>query len=107
MVEGTSRDLLVRFAGGTLAAMSHEEFVDPWNTPDRAATYVALPRVGGTSTYPLIEVRDSEWLASFPDSHILDDQRRIAKHFRFLSLDNTVDVLTLSPPTAAWVPAEK
>jgi hypothetical protein len=103
MTESSGRDLLVVFGGRVLACMSHEEFTHPWNTGRAEEMW---PRLGGawaTYAFPLLKVQRSLWLASFSDSQVLDPERATAHHYRFISLDNIVDVLTTTEPTAEWV----
>jgi hypothetical protein len=100
---GVDDDLLIRFGRDVVACMSHDEFVHPWQAYDDGAP---VPRLGGewaSYAYPLLLVSDSRWLASFSDSQILDDQRAAARHFRFVSFDNTVDVLTVGEAVAEWI----
>jgi hypothetical protein len=97
------RDVLVRF-GRVLACASHEEFAHPWNTLNPAEPWPRLEGEWATYAYPLLEVHNSQWLASFSDSQVLDPERAAARHYRFVSLDNIVDVLTLEEAQAAWVP---
>jgi hypothetical protein len=99
------REVVIRFGRDVMACMSHEEFAHPWHMDDSTGE---VPRIGGRwgkYTFPLLEVRDSVWLATFSDSQIEDERRAVARHFRFVSLDNTVDVLTNGDATAEWVPA--
>jgi hypothetical protein len=42
--------------------------------------------------------------SSFSDSQVLGPDRAAMRHFRFISLDNTVDVLTLGDTDAERVP---
>jgi hypothetical protein len=99
----TGHDVLVRFGREVVACMSHDEFVHPWQV-DLAAAEV--PCLGGAWTqyaFPLLLVEGSHWLASFSDSQIAEGERAVARHFRFVSLDNIVDVLTLGDAEAEWV----
>ena len=76
----------------------YEEFVHPW---DSAVT--ESPKVGGkweNYTYPLLSIQDSEWarslserLIGFPNS----------VHYRFVTLDQIVDVLCNRRPEVSWV----
>lgn len=97
------RDLVVRFDSGVMASMSHEEFVHPWQ---EAANIGEVPRLAGTwagYSFPLLEVRNSQWLRSFSDGQIFGWQREAARHFRFVSLGQIVDVLTAGDVGAEWV----
>ncbi len=93
-------DLLLEFEPQVLACMSHEELVYPYMGHERPK----VPTLDGVYTFPLLHVRESRWVASFPDSQLLDHQRADANHYRMFSLDNIVDVLTEGQVTAKWVP---
>lgn len=100
------KDLIVRFDSGVLAAMSHEEFVHPWQEATNIGDVPKLDRLDGEwagYAFPLLEVRNSEWLRSFSDGQIFGRQREAARHFRFVSLGQTVDVLTAGDVAAEWV----
>lgn len=103
VTDGIERDLLIRFGRDVVACMSHDEFVHPWQAYDDVAPVPRLAGEWAPYAYPLLLVSDSRWLASFSDSQILDDQRAAARHFRFMSFDNTVDVLTVGEAVAEWV----
>ena len=99
------RDLLLRFGRQVVACMSHDEFVHPWQAH---APISEVPRLDGwwaPYAFPLLKVRQSRWLASFADTQILEQQREELTHYRFVSLDNTVDLLASGAVTAEWVPA--
>ena len=89
MSDGPPRDLLLDFGPRILACMSHEEFVHPWN--DSRSTE-AVPTLGGRwerYAFPLLQVHNSEWLASFSDSQVLDPERAASLRQGFKSrLDN-------------------
>jgi hypothetical protein len=98
VIGGGDRDLLLRF-GRVLAFSSHEEFAHPWVDDP-----IVLPRLGGTWSqwvWPLLEVTHSTWLATFsPARRASYDQPR---HYRVISMDNTIDVLTANAVQAEWV----
>lgn len=84
--------------------MSHAEFSHPWE----AMSIAELPRLEGRwngYAFPLLEVKDSHWLASFTDSQAIGLARDAVRHFRFVSLDNLVDVLLYGDGvvTAEWI----
>lgn len=103
--DAPGRDLLVRFGRDVLACTSHDEFVHPWQADGATGEVPRLPPPWDRYAFPLLLVDGSHWLASFADSQILDEHRALARHFRFVSLDNTVDVLTIGDAEAEWVPA--
>jgi hypothetical protein len=75
MSDGPPRDLLLDFGPRILACMSHEEFVHSWNG---TRSTEAVPTLGGRwerYAFPLLQVHNSEWLASFSDSQVLDPER--------------------------------
>jgi hypothetical protein len=96
-------DLLIHFGRDVVACMSHDEFVHPWQAYGDVAPVPRLAGKWAPYAYPLLLVSDSRWLASFSDSQILDNERAAARHFRFVSFDNTVDVLTVGDAVAEWV----
>lgn len=96
------RDLLISFQERVFACTSFEEFVHPWEWEERGQ----VPRLGDPwagYTFPLVRISDSRWLASFSDSQILAPERPSITHYRFLSLDNIVDVLAAGPVLSEWV----
>jgi hypothetical protein len=97
------RDLAIRFGTDVVASMSHEEFVHPWQRESRGALVPRLEGEWRRYAFPLLEVHDSEWLASFSDGEILEPDRVGLRHFRLVSLDNTVDILARGTPEAEWV----
>src|SRR5687768_6032595 len=102
--DGGDRDLLIRFGRDVVACMSHDEFVHPWQAYVPAGDVPRLEGRWSAYAFPLLVVSGSRWLASFGDGQILDEQRAAIRHFRFVSLDNTVDVLTAEPASAEWIP---
>lgn len=102
MVNGLSADLRIHF-GKVAAYTVHEEFVHPWNA------YVAEPlpkfdegRWKGWS-FPLLIVKNSVWLGSFAEHQLIHFQGSI--HCRFVTSDETVDVLCNNPTEAVWIDA--
>ena len=98
-----ARDLLVRF-DSVMACMSHAEFSHPWE----AMSIAEIPRLAerwNGYAFPMLEVMDSHWLASFTDTQAIGLARGAVRHFRFVSLDNIVDVLMYGGGvvTAEWV----
>ncbi|HXT61449.1 MAG TPA: hypothetical protein VN696_00300 [Pyrinomonadaceae bacterium] len=97
VVDGSDSDLLIKF--GRVAAYSvYEEFVHPWDSPQTESPMVD----DGRFVYPLLLIHDSEWmrslsdrLLSFPDS----------VHYRLLTLDQIVDVLSTKRPEVSWITA--
>ena len=105
-VKGASpRDLLVRFERGVVGCMSHEEFAHPEQADAQAGEVPCLGGPWSAYAFPLLRVHASRWLASFSDGQLLDERRAAASHYRLVSLDNTVDVLTTGAVAAEWVPA--
>lgn len=103
VIGAPAQDLLVRF-DSVMACMSHAEFSHPWEAMSKAE----LPRLEGRwdgYAFPLLEVKDSDWLASFTDCQTIGLARDVVRHFRFVSLDNVVDVLMYGDGavTAEWI----
>jgi hypothetical protein len=99
---GGERDLRVRFGRDVVACMSHREFAHPWQAYGDAAEVPRLAGPWAAYAYPLLLVGNSRWLASFGDGQIPDFERALVRHFRFVSLGNTVDVLTTGDASAEW-----
>jgi hypothetical protein len=96
------RDLLLDFGPQVFAFMSHDEFLHPWNADPEHGPVPKCEEAWNRCTYPLLHVHDSRWVASFTDSQLLDSDRKRATHYRIVSLDHTVDVLTSGLVSAAW-----
>jgi hypothetical protein len=103
--DAAPRDLVLGFGRDVVACTSYEEFAHPWQlaTGDGAVPRLAEPWAG--YAFPLLLVQPSRWLASFSDYQLDDERRSAAAHYRLVSLDNTVDVLTTGRVTAEWVAA--
>jgi hypothetical protein len=102
--DAAPRDLLLRFGREVAACASHDEFLHPWQADETAGE---VPRLAGDwvgYAYPLLRVHDSRWLASFGEGQLVDYQHVTLTHYRLVSMDNTVDVLTAGEPSAEWVP---
>jgi hypothetical protein len=104
MRDAAPRDLLVRFGREVAACMSHDEFLHPWQADETAGEVPRLGGAWGRYAHPLLLVHGSRWLASFSDGQLVDYQHLTLTHYRFVSLDNTVDVLATGDATAEWVP---
>jgi hypothetical protein len=97
MVDGRDSDLRIRF-GRVAGYTVYEEFVHPWDSPQTES-----PMIGEGSkrcVFPLLLIHDSEWkrslsdrLLGFPD----------CVHYRLLTLDEIVDVLSNKQPEVTWV----
>lgn len=95
--DGPDKDLQIRF-GRVAGYTVYEEFVHPWDTPQTES-----PMIGEGSrryVFPLLLIHDSEWVRSlserllgFPDS----------VHYRLLTLDQIVDVVSNKQPEATWL----
>lgn len=95
IVDGSQSDLCLKF-GHVLAYTVYEEFVHPWQTAESA------PRLEGgweTYLYPLLRISESRWMASLPDLLALHPG---ATHYRLLTLNKIVDVLSSKPPEVSW-----
>lgn len=84
--------------------MSHTKYAHPWETYPIAE----IPQLGGnwdSAAYPLLEVKDSLWLDAFSATQSVGLDRDTVRHFRFVSLDNIVDVLVYGQCvlTIEWV----
>ena len=96
IVNGLKSDLRINF-GRVPAYSVYEEFVHPWSleTPP--------PKLTGEwarFAYPLLQVRDSEWMHSLSDRLINFPG---CVHYRLLTLDQFVDVLSNKQPEVGWI----
>jgi hypothetical protein len=99
IVNGLDSDLRVDM-GRVPAYTVHEEFVHPLNSSDVSS----LPKLGDqweNYTYPLLLVSDSPWLDTFSDSQLIGYSNLL--HYSFVTLDQTVDVLSSNPPKVSWI----
>lgn len=106
LTDAPPRDLVLAFRGHVVACMSFEEFAHPWQVYDSTGPVPRLEGPWASYAFPLLRVRDSIWLASFADSQVLEEDRRLLTHYRFVSLDNTVDVLASGDVLAEWSSVE-
>lgn len=97
MVEGSDSDLRIRF-GRVAAYTIYEEFVHPWDSPQTKSPMID----DGRFVYPLLVIHDSEWLRSLSDRLIGFPD---CVHYRLLTLDQIVDVLSNKQPEVSWVKA--
>jgi hypothetical protein len=96
IVNGRDSDLRLDF-GRVPAYSVYEELLHPWEPADPG------PRLSGRwegYVYPLLLVNDSRWMASLPNLPINDPNCR---HYRLLTLDRIVDVLSSKAPIVTWV----
>ncbi len=99
IVDGLNSDLRVEI-GRVPAYTVHGEFVHPLNICEA----VSAPTLVGKwedYAYPLLMVKNSQWLASFADSQLISYPNSV--HYRFVTLDQIVDVLSNSQPEVSWV----
>ena len=96
------RDLMLDFGPHVFAFMSHDEFLHPWNDDSHHGSVPKLGEAWARYAFPLLRVHDSRWVASFGDSQLLWGDRETVTHYRIVSLDHTVDVLTSGMVSAAW-----
>ncbi len=97
VIDGLSSDLRIRF-GRVRAYTVYEEFVHPWNRSQKE-----FPRLTGkweNYTYPLLLIHDSEWISWLSDLIIIPPS---PIHYRFVTLDKIVDVLSNKQPEVTWV----
>lgn len=94
------RDLIIIFHSAA-AFMAFEEFRDPWNIlPNATAPQCESGRWSGY-VFPLLEVRRSRWLRSFPEETLIGD-RKSYRHFTIGDIDGTIHVLTQVEPSPGW-----
>jgi hypothetical protein len=99
IVNGPQCDLLIN-CGRVPAYSVYGEFVHPWNGP--ATDYPTLAGDWDDYTYPLLQIQDSEWMNSLAERLIPDTA---LVHYRFVTLDQIVDVLCTKLPEVGWIKA--
>lgn len=97
--DGPDSNLRIKF-GRVAAYTVYEEFVHPWDSPETES-----PMIGEGSrrcVFPLLVIHDSEWVRSLSDRlHGFPG----SIHYRLLTLDQLVDVLSSKQPEVTWVKA--
>jgi hypothetical protein len=100
IIDGLDTDLRINF--GRVAAYSvYDEFVHPCN--EHGSEPIPKLNEGRWKDWssPLLIVKNSVWLGSFADYQLIDYPNNI--HYRFVTLDKTVDVLCNNRPEVSWV----
>jgi hypothetical protein len=97
IVDAPQSDLRINF-GRVPAYTVYEEFVHPWNDP--ATEYPTLVGNWGNYTYPLLLIQNSDWMNSLSKRLITHPD---CVHYRFVTLDQIVDVLSSKVPEVSWV----
>lgn len=95
--DGLDSDLRIRF-GRVAGYTVYEEFVHPWDSPQTES-----PVIGDGSkrcVFPLLLIHDSAWVRSLSDRLIGFPN---SVHYRLLTLDEIIDVLSNKTPEATWV----
>ena len=98
---GLDSDLRIRF-GRVAGYTIYEEFVHPWDSPQTES-----PMIGDGSkrcVFPLLLIHDSAWVRSLSDRLIGFPN---SVHYRLLTLDEIIDVLSNKTPEATWVSGVK
>ena len=96
--------LHLNFGPNVLAFTSYEEFVHPW-VSNEVGPIPRLPEPYLNWPFPLLIVHDSLWFASVVDDEIY--KRSAFTHYRLVSLDNIVDVVSSGEVTARWEPVSE
>ena len=97
IVDGLHSDLCIKF-GRVRAFTVYGEFIHPWNRSQKE-----FPRLNGKwerYTYPLLLVHNSEWVSWLSDLIITPPS---PIHYRFVTLDEIVDVLCYRVPEVTWI----
>lgn len=100
VIDGVSSDLRLRF-GRVRAYTVYEEFIHPWNRSQKE-----FPKLTGkweNYTYPLLLIENSEWVRWLSDLLLSP----APTHYRFVTLDEIVDVLCDRTPEVTWIDAVK
>lgn len=100
IVDGDGSDLRIKF-GRVAGYTVYEEFVHPWDNPQ-----TEFPMIGdesGRFVYPLLLIHDSQWMRSL-SGRLVDFPNCV--HYRLLTLDEIVDVLSNKEPEVTWIRAK-
>ncbi len=98
ILDGLDKDLRIHL-GRVPAYTVYEKSVHPWN----AYTTEPAPTLEGrwdNFNFSLLIVKNSVWLRSFSEIQLFHALDSI--HYQFVTLDQTVDVLSNNVPEAAW-----
>jgi len=81
------------------AFMAHEEF----SHPSIGSPHQSTPPLskGSEYYYPVLEVQDSQWRATFPDYRVSFESN--VQHVQILSLSNTIDLIFSGRINASYV----
>jgi hypothetical protein len=99
--DGLDSDLRIRI-GRVAGYTVYEEFVHPWDSPQTES-----PMIGDGSkrcVFPLLLIHNSAWVLSLSDRLIGFPN---SVHYRLLTLDEIIDVLSNKTPEATWVSGVK
>ena len=86
-----------------VAYQVHEEFCHPDMDIGMNLPVPRGPNNNKSVYYPAIEISNSDWISSFSENRLRDHRRESAKHYRFISYSNVVDVIANSYPAARSV----
>ena len=100
--KGSDRDLVITFGRAVLGYRVFEEFAHPRLHQETSADPSPEWPWG---TYPLLIIRDSEWLATFSDSQLAPWFEQV-EHYFFYTLSNSFDVLAHAQPEVHWQPMQ-
>ena len=100
--KGSDRDLVLTFGRAVLGYRVFGEFAHPRLHQE---TSPEPPPEWPWGTYPLLIVRDSEWLLSFSDSQLAPWFEQV-EHYFFYTLSNSFDILAHAQPEAHWQPTQ-
>jgi len=108
--KGSDRDLVLTFGRAVLGYRLFGEFAHPRlhqeTSPEPSPETSPEPSPEWPwGTYPLLIVRDSEWLATFSDSQLAPWFEQ-AQHYFFYTLSNSFDILAHAQPEAHWQPTQ-
>lgn len=95
VVDGSDSDLRIKF-GRVAGYTVYEEFVHPWDSPQTESPMIDDDRF----VYPLLLIHDSKWMRSLSD-RLLGFSNCL--HYRLLTLDEIVDVVSNKQPQASWI----
>ena len=98
MVAGLQTDLRISF-GRVLAYTVYDDMLHPWTA---ARPELRLAEPWAMYFYPLLQIHNSSWADSVPNLLFFHPK---CIHYRLLTLDQIVDVLSNQAPAVSWVKA--
>ena len=102
VVDNPAKDLRIEFEYAP-AYMCFDESIHPWSDENIIGLPLCAAYKWGRHCWPLLEVHQSKWLASFSDSRLAPFSHQDHRHYRIVTLDQTADILSRGSVRAGWI----